>query len=141
MSDKYQAFPPPRSASSWPPTSACHSRRSFERYVAGNPLVDGTVVVGGNGRLVESLPGILNLPRNASTSTAPTTTNATAEEGARFKGLVFDATGITTSAELSAIRCPPARRDRVGQRRARPLGGVAERVERAGGELGDRLGR
>ena len=32
---------------------------TLERYVAGSPLVDGTVVVGGTGRLVEHLPGIL----------------------------------------------------------------------------------
>ena len=32
---------------------------TLDRYVAGSPLVDGTVVVGGTGRLVEHLPGIL----------------------------------------------------------------------------------
>ena len=33
---------------------------ALDRYVAGSPLVDGTVVVGGAGRLVEHLPGILD---------------------------------------------------------------------------------
>ena len=33
---------------------------ALDRYVAGSPLVDGTVVVGGTGRLVEHLPGILD---------------------------------------------------------------------------------
>ena len=33
---------------------------TLDRYVAGSPLVDGTVVVGGTGRLVEHLPGILD---------------------------------------------------------------------------------
>ena len=32
----------------------------LERYVAGSPLVDGSVVVGGTGRLVEHLPGVLD---------------------------------------------------------------------------------
>ena len=72
----------------------------LERYVAGAPLVDGTVVVGGTGRLAESLPGILDTLGIASTDQV----NATAEQGARFKGLVFDATGITTSAELNGLR-------------------------------------
>jgi len=31
----------------------------LDRYVAGSPLVDGTVVVGGSGRLAAHLPGIL----------------------------------------------------------------------------------
>lgn len=72
----------------------------LERYAAGAPLVDGTVVVGGRGRLAESLPGILDTLGIANTGQV----NATAEEGARFKGLVFDATGITSSAELNGLR-------------------------------------
>src|SRR3954452_13760483 len=32
----------------------------LDRYVAGSPLVDGIVVAGGTGRLVEHLPGILD---------------------------------------------------------------------------------
>ena len=72
----------------------------LERYAAGAPLVDGTVVVGGTGRLAESLPGILETLGIESTDQV----NATATEGQKFKGLVFDATGITTSAELHGLR-------------------------------------
>jgi 3-oxoacyl-[acyl-carrier protein] reductase len=72
----------------------------LERYTPGAPLVEGTVVVGGQGRLSESLPGILDVLGIASTDHI----NATAEEGTTFKGLVFDATGITTSAELNGLR-------------------------------------
>ncbi|MDO9495608.1 MAG: 3-oxoacyl-ACP reductase [Nocardioides sp.] len=68
----------------------------LERYVDGAPLVDGTVLVGGRGRLAESLPGLLDTLGIASTETAG--------DGERFKGLVFDATGITTSADLVALR-------------------------------------
>jgi 3-oxoacyl-[acyl-carrier protein] reductase len=68
----------------------------LDRYVAGAPLVDGTVVVGGTGRLVESLPGILDTMGIASvTSTAAET---------RYKGLVFDATGLTDPSRLVALR-------------------------------------
>ena len=35
----------------------------LDRYVAGSPLVDGTVVVGGTGRLVESLREALKVQR------------------------------------------------------------------------------
>jgi 3-oxoacyl-[acyl-carrier protein] reductase len=68
----------------------------LERYVAGSPLVDGTVVVGGTGRLVESLPGILD--------TLGIQTVALTEAGTRYKGLVFDATGLTDPTQLVALR-------------------------------------
>jgi 3-oxoacyl-[acyl-carrier protein] reductase len=68
----------------------------LERYVAGSPLVDGTVVVGGSGRLVESLPGIL--------ATLDVATVATTEAGTRYKGLVFDATGLTDATRLAELR-------------------------------------
>ncbi len=59
---------------------------TLERYVAGSPLVDGTVVVGGTGRLVEHLPGILE--------TLDIDTVTTTEADTRYRGLVFDATGL-----------------------------------------------
>jgi 3-oxoacyl-[acyl-carrier protein] reductase len=68
----------------------------LDRYAAGAPLVDGTVVVGGTGRLVESLPGILDTMGIASIATADAET--------RYKGLVFDATGLTVPGELVALR-------------------------------------
>jgi 3-oxoacyl-[acyl-carrier protein] reductase len=58
------------------------------------------VVVGGRGRLAESLPGILETLGIESAGQV----EATAQDGAKFKGLVFDATGITTSAELNGLR-------------------------------------
>jgi 3-oxoacyl-[acyl-carrier protein] reductase len=69
---------------------------ALDRYVAGAPLVDGTVVVGGTGRLVESLPGILDTMGIASVSTTDGET--------RYKGLVFDATGLTDPSRLVALR-------------------------------------
>jgi 3-oxoacyl-[acyl-carrier protein] reductase len=69
---------------------------ALDRYVAGAPLVDGTVVVGGTGRLVESLPGILDTLGIASVSATDGET--------RYKGLVFDATGLTDPSQLVALR-------------------------------------
>lgn len=69
---------------------------TLDRYVEGAPLVDGTVAVGGSGRLAESLVGILDsLGVVAVTDTSGDET---------FKGLVLDATGLTTSDQLVALR-------------------------------------
>ena len=68
----------------------------LDRYVAGSPLVDGTVVVGGTGRLVEHLPGILD-PLGIETTVTP-------ESGSRYRGLVFDASGLTDPTRLVALR-------------------------------------
>jgi 3-oxoacyl-[acyl-carrier protein] reductase len=100
MSDKYQAFTSSAIGKFLAANLGLPQPSKLERYLPGAPLVDGTVVVGGQGRLAESLPGILDVLGIASTD-HPT---ATATEGQRFKGLVFDATGITSSAELGAIR-------------------------------------
>jgi 3-oxoacyl-[acyl-carrier protein] reductase len=68
----------------------------LDRYVAGSPLVDGTVVVGGAGRFVEHLPGILD--------TLGIATTTTTDAGSRYRGLVFDATGLTDPTQLVALR-------------------------------------
>jgi 3-oxoacyl-[acyl-carrier protein] reductase len=73
---------------------------TLERYVAGSPLVDGTVVVGGTGRLVEHLPGILE---TLDIDTVTTTESDTGTD-TRYRGLVFDATGLTDPTLLVALR-------------------------------------
>ena len=68
----------------------------LERYAEGAPLVDGTVAVGGTGRLADELVGILDtLGIAAVTETSGDDT---------YKGLVFDATGLTDSTRLRALR-------------------------------------
>ncbi len=69
---------------------------TLDRYVAGSPLVDGTVVVGGTGRLAEHLPGILE--------TLDIDSVTTTEAETRYRGLVFDATGLTDPTRLVALR-------------------------------------
>ncbi|GAA4729181.1 3-oxoacyl-ACP reductase [Nocardioides endophyticus] len=68
----------------------------LERYAEGAPLVDGTVAVGGRGRLAESLVGILDTLGIAGVESA--------DPEQRYKGLVFDATGLTSSDRLVALR-------------------------------------
>ena len=68
----------------------------LDRYDEGAPLVDGTVAVGGTGRLGAELVGILDsLGISATTDTSGDDT---------YKGLVFDATGLTSSEQLVALR-------------------------------------
>ena len=67
----------------------------LERYVAGSPLVQGTVVVGGTGRLAEHLPGILD--------SLGIETTGVAEAGTRYRGLVFDASWLTAPGELVVV--------------------------------------
>jgi 3-oxoacyl-[acyl-carrier protein] reductase len=68
----------------------------LERYTAGDPLVQGTVVVGGEGRLRGSLATVLDDLGVAFVEEA--------EEGTRYKGLVFDATGLTSSDQLVELQ-------------------------------------
>ena len=96
MSDRYQGFTQTPLGKLLVKNLGLPAPMKLERYVDGAPLVDGTVLVGGRGRLAESLPGLLDTLGIASTQTAG--------DGERFKGLVFDATGITTSADLVALR-------------------------------------
>ncbi|MCW2842116.1 MAG: fabG [Nocardioides sp.] len=100
MSDKYQSFTASPIGKLLVKNLGLPSPMKLDRYVEGAPLVDGTVVVGGRGRLAESLPGLLDLLGIASTQ-APLPTEG---EGATYKGLVFDATGIASSTDLVALR-------------------------------------
>jgi 3-oxoacyl-[acyl-carrier protein] reductase len=68
----------------------------LERYAEGAPLVSGTVAVGGSGRLVKTVVKMLDdLGVSNVTSASP-------EE--RYKGLVFDATGLESSADLVELQ-------------------------------------
>ena len=64
----------------------------LDRWVPGSALVDGTVVLGGTGRLVDRVRASLDTLQVAHTDLA--------DEGQRYRGLVFDATGIRTAEEL-----------------------------------------
>jgi 3-oxoacyl-[acyl-carrier protein] reductase len=96
MSDKYQGFVSSPIGKLLVKNLGLPNPTKLERYTAGDPLVDGTVLIGGTGRLAESLPGLLDLLGIASTPSAG--------EGERLKGIVFDATGLKDSAALIALR-------------------------------------
>ena len=101
MSDKYQGFIQSPIGKVLAKNLGLPTPMKLERYTAGAPLVDGTVLVGGRGRLIESLPGLLDTLGVSSTAIKP---EPDSESGGKLKGLVFDATGLTSSSDLVALR-------------------------------------
>jgi 3-oxoacyl-[acyl-carrier protein] reductase len=98
MSDRYQSFTNTPVGKLLVKNLGLPAPTRLERYAEGAPLVTGTVAVGGTGRLAESLGGLLDQLGVAS-ETVP---DAPAG-GATYKGLVFDATGITSTEQLSEL--------------------------------------
>lgn len=96
MTDKYQGFVSSPIGKLLVKNLGLPNPTKLDRYTAGDPLVDGTVLVGGRGRLIESLPGLLDVLGIASASAQ--------EDGEKYKGLVFDATGISTVEELVELQ-------------------------------------
>jgi len=96
MSDRYQGFVKSPIGRLVVKNLGLPNPTPLQRYEEGAPLVDGTVAIGGTGRLAESLPGLLDL-----LGIATTTTTDAAE---RYQGLIFDATGITEAGQLSSLR-------------------------------------
>jgi 3-oxoacyl-[acyl-carrier protein] reductase len=68
----------------------------LKRYSAGDPLVDGTVVVGGQGRLAKPVVAALD---DLGISNVQ---SASADQ--KYKGLVLDATGLEGSAQLVELQ-------------------------------------
>jgi 3-oxoacyl-[acyl-carrier protein] reductase len=126
MSDRYQGFVQTPIGKLLVKNLGLPNPVPLERYADGDPLVDGTVAVGGTGRVAESLPGILDLLGIAST--------ASTDAADTYKGLVFDATGLTSTSELTALRdfFTPLLRSLASCPRVVVLGTPPESVE--GGE-------
>ena len=96
MSDRYQSFTSTPIGKLVAKNLGLPSPTPLERWSEGAPTVDGTVVAGGSGRLTESLVAALDSLGVTHVTTAP--------EGEKFKGLVFDATGIESSVDLIALQ-------------------------------------
>ena len=96
MSDRYQGFVSTPIGQLIAKNLGLPRPTRLERYREGAPLVDGTVLVGGAGRLVAGLPAVLDGLGIASTTAAA--------DGATYKALVFDATGITAPDGLVALQ-------------------------------------
>lgn len=96
MSDRYQSFSTSPIGKLIVKNLGLPSPTPLERWSEGAPTVDGTVVTGGSGRLTESLAKALDTLGVAHVTTAG--------EGEKFKGLVFDATGIESATDLLALQ-------------------------------------
>lgn len=96
MTDKYQGFVSTPIGKLLVKNLGLPNPTKLERYSAGDPLVQGTVLVGGRGRLADELPGLLDALGIASTRSQ--------SEGEKYKGLVFDATGLTSADQLVELQ-------------------------------------
>ena len=96
MSDRYQGFVSSPIGRLLVKNLGLPSPTVLERYIVGAPLVQGTVGLGGSGRLSAALPAVLDGLGIASTTERV--------EGEKFKALVFDATGITDTEGLIALQ-------------------------------------
>ncbi len=96
MSDRYQSFTASPIGKILVKNLGLPNPVKLDRWKEGAPVVDGTVVVGGHGRLRSSLTATLDRLGVAHVSTGT--------EGEKYKGLVFDATGITSPTELVALQ-------------------------------------
>jgi 3-oxoacyl-[acyl-carrier protein] reductase len=96
MSDKYQGFVKTPIGKLLVKNLGLPNPVELDRFEEGQPLVKGTVLVGGAGRVAAGLPARLDGLGIASVTAAA--------EGDRYKGLVFDATGITSSADLVQLQ-------------------------------------
>ena len=94
MNDRYQSFSSSPIGQMFVKNLGLPSPEKLDRWHEGAPLVDGTVLVGGNGRV--DVTGVLDTLGIASTSVAA--------EGEKYKGLVFDATGLTSPDSLIALQ-------------------------------------
>ncbi len=95
MTDHYQSFTASPVGKLFVKNLGLPNPTALERWTEGAPVVDGTVITGGNGRLAKTLTVALD--------NLGVTHVGTASEDEKYKALVFDATGIGSSAELLAL--------------------------------------
>jgi 3-oxoacyl-[acyl-carrier protein] reductase len=120
MTDRYQSFTGSPLGKLFVKNLGLPNPTALERWSEGAPVVDGTVVTGGNGRLGKVLTLALD--------NLGVTSVGSAVDGEKYKGLVFDATGITHSTDLIALEqfFTPLMRSLTSNARVLVLGTVPE---------------
>jgi 3-oxoacyl-[acyl-carrier protein] reductase len=122
MTDRYQSFTGSPLGQLFVKNLGLPSPTPLERWSEGAPVVDGTVVTGGHGRLGRSLTVALD--------NLGVTSVGTSVEGEKYKGLVFDATGLAHSTDLIALEqfFTPLMRSLRSNARVLVLGTVPEQT-------------
>lgn len=101
MSDRYQGFVSTPFGQLLVKNLGLPNPTALQRYDAGSALVHGTVLLGGTGRVVGALPGVLDSLGIASVHPDASTPEDTKS---RFQGLVFDATDLGDAEQLLALQ-------------------------------------
>jgi 3-oxoacyl-[acyl-carrier protein] reductase len=132
MSDRYQSFVSSPVGKLLVKNLGLPSPVKLERWKEGAPLVDGPVVVGGEGRLRPALTQAFD-GLGIATAVVPA-------EGEKYKGLVFDATGLTASDQLVALQefFTPLVRSLRPNGRVLVLGTIPDRADSAGERVAQR---
>lgn len=132
MSDRYQFFTNTPIGKLVTKNLGLPAPTPLERWSEGAPLVDGTVVTGGEGRLGKDLVVALD--------NLGITNVGVATEGERYKGLVFDATGLTDADQLVALQhfFTPLMRSLTTCARVVVIGTVPDQTSSAGERIAQR---
>ncbi len=96
MTDRYQAFTASPLGKLLVKNLGLPAPMRLDRWHEGAPLVDGTVVTGGTGRLADQVTVSLDGLGIANTRSGV--------PGEKYKGLVFDATGLREPGDLVALQ-------------------------------------
>lgn len=106
----------------------------LERWEEGSPIVNGTVLVG-------AAPGTIVGPRLvAALEASGITTTQTESANPSYKGLVFDASGISTTRDLEALQSffSPVLRNLEGCGRVIVIGSLPEQALSEGAQIAQR---
>ena len=108
---------------------------TLRRYKPGAPPLAGPVILGGQGRLVEPLRELL-----AGAGYELVVNNVGARGADKFGGIVFDATGITKSAELEQLYefFKPTLRSTAGSARFVVIGTTPDQTKTADEQIAQR---
>ena len=132
MSDRYQFFTSTPIGKLVTKNLGLPAPTPLERWSEGAPLVDGTVVTGGAGRLGKDLVVALD--------NLGITNVGVAAEGERYKGLIFDATGLTSAEQLVELQhfFTPLMRSLSSCARVLVIGTVPDHTSSAGERIAQR---
>lgn len=136
MSDRYQSFTASPIGKLLVKNLGLPNPTPLDRWTEGAPVVDGTVVLGGEGVLRSAVQKALD-----SLGVATTPAAAPADKsGEKYKALVFDASGIADSADLVALErfFTPLLRSLEKCARVVVLGTLPEKAETAEARVAQR---